>query len=169
MWASALVALRRSSRSCDVVTRTRAAGALVTWSPEQAALLGLLEQRQEALVALGLQTLDRNEAQRGGVDAVAQARRRGAVVEQVAQVGIAVGGPDLGPLHEEGAVALLGDVRRLERPREAGPPGAGLELVERAEQRLPGHHIDINAGAVVVPVLVMEWRLGRLVLGHLVL
>src|SRR5256885_9958573 len=27
-------------------------------------------------------------------------RSRGAVVEQVAQVGIAVGGPDLGPLHE---------------------------------------------------------------------
>src|SRR2546430_6258087 len=92
-----------------------------------------LEQLQVALVALRLQALDRNEAQRGRVDAVAQARRCGTVVEQVAQVRIGVRPPELGPHHEDGAVGFLSDVRRVERTREARPPGAGLELVERAE------------------------------------
>src|SRR5207248_426081 len=144
-------------------------GAVPRGRPEEGALLGLLEQRQEARVALGLQALHGNEAQRGGVDAVAHARRRGAIVEEMAQVGIAVRGPHLGSLHEERAVGLLGDVRRLERSREAGPPGAGLELVERAEQRLPRYHVHVDAGPVVVPVLVVERRLRRFVLSHLVL
>src|SRR5205814_9052695 len=48
-------------------------------------------------------------------------------------------------------------------------PGAGLEPVARAEQRLSGHHVHVDARSVVVPVLVVERRLRRLVLGHLVL
>src|SRR5207245_10627785 len=81
----------------------------------------------------------------------------------------AVGRPDLGRLHEERVVGLLRDVRLLERPREAGPPGAGVKLVERAEQRLPGPHVHVDAGPMVVPVLVVERWLRRLALGHLVL
>src|SRR2546426_685733 len=64
------------------------------------------EQRQVALVALRLQALHRNEAQRGGVDAVAQPGGRRAVVEQVPQMGIGVCRPDFGPRREERPIGL---------------------------------------------------------------
>src|SRR2546426_10809103 len=82
---------------------------------------------------------------------------------------IGMGRPHLGPRHEERPVGLLADVRVLERLREARPPGAGLEFVERAEQRLPGDDVHVDAGPVVVPILVVERWLSRLVLGDLVL
>src|SRR5213076_1061260 len=106
------------------------------------ALCGL-KQRQVALVPLRLQALDRNEAQRSRVDAVAQPRRRRTVVEQMSQVRISVGRSYLGPHHEERPIGLLADVRVLERLREARPPRARLELVERAEERLPGHQVHV--------------------------
>src|SRR3989454_472900 len=120
-------------------------------------------------VPLHRQPLHRDEAQRRGVDAVAQARRRRAVVEQVAQVGIRVRRADLGAHHEERPVRLLLDVLGLERLGEARPAGAGLELVERAEQRLSGDDVHVDAGPVIVPVLVRESPLCPLVLRHVVL
>src|SRR5207302_9542314 len=51
-----------------------------------------------------------------------------------------------------------------ERPGEARPAGARFELVERAEQRLAGHDVDVDPLLVVVPELVVERRLGALVL-----
>src|SRR5690606_31183016 len=53
----------------------------------------------------------------------------------------------------------------VEGPREAGPAGAGFELVERAEQRFAGHHVDVNARLLVVPVGIAERRLGAALLG----
>ena len=41
--------------------------------------------------------------------------------------------------------------------------------MNRGEEGLARHDIDIDAGAVVVPVLVVERRLGAVLLGHLVL
>src|SRR5665213_2416510 len=48
------------------------------------------------------------------------------------------------------------DVCRNERLGEARPAGTGVELVSRTEKRLARDDIDINAGLVVVPVLVMK-------------
>src|SRR5256885_8159870 len=76
---------------------------------------------------------------------------------------------DLGAYHEEGAVRLLADIAGLERLREAGPPGAGIELVEGAEERLARDDVHVDPGLVVVPVLVVERPLGRVALRHLVL
>jgi len=45
----------------------------------------------------------------------------------------------------------------------------GVELLVRAEQRLAGHDVDVEAGRVVVPVRVVERRLGAGVLCDLVL
>src|SRR2546422_8769277 len=87
----------------------------------------------------------------------------------MAEMGIAMGRADFGTHGEQRSVRLLVDVRRLERLREARPPGAGLELVERAEQRLPRHDVHVDPGLVVVPELVCERALGGVVLGHLVL
>jgi hypothetical protein len=39
----------------------------------------------------------------------------------------------------------------------------------RAEERLPGDNIHVDAGAFVIPVFVAERRLSSLMLGHLVL
>src|SRR2546426_6206779 len=43
------------------------------------------------------------------------------------------------------------------------------ELVERGEERLAGHDVHVEPGAMVVPVLVVKRRLRRVVLGDVVL
>src|SRR5262249_13463148 len=126
-----------------------------------------LEEREILLVSLLLQLLDRDESQGRRVHAVALTGRRRPVIEHVAQVRVAVRRTDLGTLREESPVDLLANVVRIERPSEARPTGAGIVLVERAEQRLAGDDIDVNAGVLVVPVLVVKRRLGTLLLRHL--
>jgi hypothetical protein len=42
-------------------------------------------------------------------------------------------------------------------------------LVDRGEQRFAGHDIDVEAGFLVVPVLVVERRLGAVLPGDPVL
>ena len=76
------------------------------------------------------------------------AGRRGAVVEDVAEVQVGVLGADLGAGHEELAVRFRDDVRWLQRTREARPAGAGFELIARAEKRLAADGVHVNAGGV---------------------
>ena len=57
------------------------------------------EERAVRAVALGLELVRRDEAQRRRVDAVAQVRRRRAVVEHVAEVRVAALRAHLGPRH----------------------------------------------------------------------
>src|ERR1700722_17512736 len=129
-----------------------------------------LEERAVGAVALALQVIDRDEPQGGGVDAVAQAPGLGGpVVEYVAQVAVAVGGADLGPEHQVAEVPSLDHVAGLDRHGEARPAGAAVVLVDRCEQRLTGHDVDVDAGLLVVPELVLERRLGALLLGDPVL
>src|SRR5436309_3119107 len=127
------------------------------------------EERQVLPVALFLEALYRNEPQRGRVHAVALAGRRRPVVEDVPEVRVGVRGADLGARREEPAVIPLAHVPELARYREARPARPGLLLVERAEDRLARDDVDVDAGPVVVPVLVLKGRLGTLVLRHLVL
>ena len=176
--------LRRASRVPD--PRLEHAGDLsqdILHTPEAAArqsrdgaagghlriVLVLLEERQVLAVALRLELLDRDEAERRRVDAVAQPRRRRPVVEDVTQVGVAVLGAHLGPRREQLAILATDDVFVLERPREARPAGARVELVEGAEERLARGDVDVDARLLVVPEGVAEGRLGRLVLSDFVL
>jgi hypothetical protein len=39
-----------------------------------------------------------------------------------------------------------------------GQPVPAVELADRGEQRLAGHDVDVDAGLLVVPVLVPERR-----------
>ena len=51
----------------------------------------------------------------------------------MAQVRTGVNADDLGPGHEKRPVGLLNDILGLERTGEAGPAGAGLELIDRTK------------------------------------
>src|SRR5439155_14443009 len=132
-------------------------------------VLVVLEERQVAAVPLGLELLDRDEAEGRRVDAVAKARRGRPVVEDVPEMRFTMLGADLGPFHEELAILAPLDVLVLERASEARPSGSRVELVERAEERLAGGDVDVDARLLAVPEGVVERRLGGLVLGHLVL
>src|SRR6185436_2784070 len=115
----------------------------------------LREEPGVLAVTFGLEAVCGDEAQRRRVDAVAQAGRSRAVVEDVPEVRIAGAGPDLDTAHVVRGVALGRHVRLVDRLLEARPAGFRVELVERAEERLAGRDVDEDAGLVVVPVLVV--------------
>ena len=117
-----------------------------------------------------LQPLHRDEPQRRRVHAVAESGRapgrrrtggRGASRRPASA-------PRCGCISSERS-SRSRHVVGLERPGEAGPPGARVVLVERAEERLTRDHVHVDPGLLLVPVLVAERRLGPLLLGHLVL
>src|SRR4051812_35865983 len=88
-------------------------------------------------VALALHIVAMDEPERRGIDAVAQATAiSGAVVEDVAEVAVAVGRSDLGPGHPMGGVPQLVDVCGNDGLGETWPPAARLELVGRCKERL---------------------------------
>ena len=74
------------------------------------------------------------ELQRRGVDAVAEPRGLGPVLEDVAEVAVAGGAPHLGARHEEAPVGLRVHRAGVDRLPEAGPPGARIELGARREE-----------------------------------
>src|SRR5579862_8238245 len=80
-----------------------------------------------------------------------------------------MGGADLGPRDQHAEVAPLDHVAWLDHSGEAWPAGVAVELAGRGEQRFAGHDVDVDAGLLVVPVLVPEWRLGAALLRDLVL
>src|SRR5687768_7194079 len=79
--------------------------------------------------------LRRRKVQGDAVDAVAQAGRRRAVGEHVAEVSAAAAAVHLGPHHAVGAIHGGLD-RSLERLEEARPSRAALELAPGHEERL---------------------------------
>src|SRR5262245_46628365 len=79
------------------------------------------------------------ERQRHRVDAIAIARRRRAVREDMALVRAAAGANDLGPHHAIAGIANLSQIPVGERSRETGPARAALELGASPEQGQPTH------------------------------
>src|SRR2546422_4071792 len=123
----------------------------------------------EELSSLPLPRLLRVEFDRGGVDAVAQARRLGAVVEDVAQVPAAVRARHLGPLHEERPVGRLLDRRALRGCVEARPSAVRVELGVRLEQLGTTSRAQVDARRLGLPVLARERPLSSLLTQHVVL
>uniref|UniRef100_A0A0N4Z7G3 PE-PGRS family protein n=1 Tax=Parastrongyloides trichosuri TaxID=131310 RepID=A0A0N4Z7G3_PARTI len=76
-----------------------------------------------------------HEAQRDGVDAVAQTRGRRPVREDVALMAVAAGAACLDAHHAVAVVAHGANMGRIDRLGEAGPAGAAFELGSRPEQR----------------------------------
>src|ERR1700761_2085793 len=87
--------------------------------------------------------LFRLQLQRRRIDAVAQAGRAGAVVEDVAEMAAALRAQHFGPDHAVADVTLLVDMALGGRRGEARPAAAGIELGVGFEQRLPTASADI--------------------------
>jgi len=87
----------------------------------------------------------------------------------MAQVRVAVPASHLGAVHAEACIVFRDDILRNERFGEARPAGAGFILVFRAEERLAGGDLHIDPFLVIIPVLILERRLGALLPGHVVL
>src|SRR5437588_11203173 len=113
--------------------------------------------------------LFRLQLQRRRVDAVAQAGGAGAVVEDVAEMAVALRTQHLGADHAVGHVALLVDMAVDGRRRKTRPAAAGIELGVGLEQRLAAAGARIGALAVLVLILAGERPLGRLLAQHRIL
>ena len=110
------------------------------------------------------------QLQRAAVDAVALAALvRRAVVEDVAEVGVAVLADDLGAAHEEAVVGAQLDVLEVGRLGEAGPAGAGVELGVGGEELGAAADAAVHAGGLLVDVGAGEGALGAGLAGDLVL
>ena len=76
-----------------------------------------------------------SEFQRNGVEAVPKTGRFRAIVEDVAEMGVAPGAKHLGAFHAVAAVGHFGDVIGFHRFQKTRPAGAGVKFGAGAEQR----------------------------------
>src|SRR5690242_6444519 len=70
------------------------------------------------------------------------------------QVGICLFRADLCASHEKLEIGVGGNIIRFQWSGEAWPACPGLIFIERAEQRLAGDYIYVNASLFVVPILI---------------
>src|SRR3989304_3590839 len=120
-----------------------------TWSPSLSRLLRLREGKSRR------------------IDAVAKPGRFRAIVEHVAQMGVASRAQRLRPFHEPAGVGHGAHVLRRDRLIEARPSRAGFELGLRPEQVGPAADAPVDPLLVVVPVHPGERPLGPLLPGNL--
>ena len=140
------------------------------WESRLPRLLFAFEKRQKLFVAFVLQFLDWNETQSGGVNAVPHAAFVGrTVVKNVPKMGIALVASDFGPFHAESAICFLADMAILDRLGETWPAAAAVEFVEGSKEGFTADNIDVNTGAMIIPVLVSERRLGAALLSDVIL
>ena len=107
----------------------------------------------------GLQAARAVKAERDAVHAVAQAGRRRAVIEDMAEMAATLGAMDFLAHHVHRAVAVGRDGRVLQRRPEARPAGVAVELGLGGEQRELATGAGEGAGAVL---LVERARIGAL-------
>src|SRR5262245_4186189 len=99
------------------------------------------------------------KVQRYGVDAVAQARGRRAVAEDVPLVAAAAGAEKLGTHHAVARVVLFTQVIVVERRREARPAGAAVEFLPAQEQGQAAEPVGEDPRALLVQESATERRL----------
>src|SRR5258708_1619472 len=109
---------------------------------------------------------DCHELQRRRVHAVPQTCGRRTVVENVAEVRVAFPAQHFHALHPEAPVRMLPDVLLRDRRPEAGPAGAGFELLTRTEQGRATTHAAVQTLLVIFPVAAGEGTLGSGVSRH---
>jgi len=82
-----------------------------------------LEEFAIAAVPFSLKLVERDETERGRIDAVAQtARFRRAVLEHMAEVTVPMSRPNFGSGHAMAEILLVNDIFSLDRPSETRPP-----------------------------------------------
>ena len=133
------------------------------------ALFLSFEERKELAVAFFFQFLDRDETKGGGIDAVGQTARAGAVVEKVAEMRITFRATQFGAFHSQSAVRFFDNIFFRDWFGETGPAAAAVELIQGSKKRFTGDDIDVNPGRVIVPISVIEWRLGPALLRNVIL
>ena len=94
------------------------------------------------------------------IHAVAEAGRRGAVVEDVAEVAVAQSATDGGAHHHQRAVDGFDDVLIGDGLIEAGPAGAGFEFGFAGEEGEVAATAAEEACAVLIPTVAGEGALG---------
>src|SRR5260370_5429737 len=85
------------------------------------------------------------------------------------QMRVALAAADFGALHAERAIRFFGNVLVVDWLGKAGPARAAVEFIERRKQRLSADNIDINSGAMIVPILISKRWFGAALLGHVIL
>src|ERR1019366_6354933 len=113
--------------------------------------------------------LFRLQFQRRRIDAVTQSGRAGAVLEDMAEMAVALRTKHFGPDHAVAAVAFLLDMALRRRLGKAWPAAAGIELGVGFEQRLAAAGADVGAGPLLMLVFAGERPLGRLLAQYRVL
>lgn len=129
----------------------------------------LVKEFLEVAETFSIEVVDRDEAEGGGVDAVAEVSGCWAVREDVAEVGVGLLGTDFGADHAVAGVGQFDDGLRINGAEEAGPAGAGIEFVGGAEEGLARDDVDVDARFFVVPVGVAKGRFGPAFAGDVVL
>src|SRR5690554_1456365 len=100
------------------------------------------------------------EGHRQGVDAIAKPGGRGAVVEDVAEVGVAIGAADFGASSAETQVLDLVEAVWVVRGAEAGPAAAGVEFRAGLKDRRVARRAAVHAAGLGVAILAGEGALG---------
>src|SRR5882724_8801027 len=96
----------------------------------------------------------------GRVNGVNLSGGRFRVGKEMAKVGVTSFSAQLGALHIVRSVQVLGDEIFRDRFAKRGQAEAAIEFVGRSEQWFAGNDIDVDAGAPVIPELVLKRRLG---------
>ena len=103
------------------------------------------------------------------IDAVSETRWLWTVVEDMSQMGPAVGALNFSPPHEQAAILLFIDAFLPRWCPETRPARSGIVLRVRGEQVSPTHDACVNTRVVVVPELSGEGSLGAFVDADVVL
>ncbi len=108
-----------------------------------------------------------DESEGDGIHTVAASRWAGAVVEDMAQVGVAAGALVFDSGHAKGGVQLVDYILFGDGGEEAGPAGTGIEFGLRIKQGCAAADAAVDALRVVLVQLAGEGSLGASLAGDL--
>ena len=109
------------------------------------------------------------QRQRGRIDAVAQAARFRAILEDMAKVGIAATAQNFNARHAMPDVLTSGDAVGLVRLPKARPAAARVEFNNCIEQGIAATHAAVNPRVVTIPIDAGERRFRATLAAYMVL
>src|SRR5438034_6011962 len=83
-----------------------------------------------------------------------------AIIEYVSEVRSAARAPYLVPCHTNTGIGCFGDFVFGKRCIKTGPTGVGFKFCLRAKELVSARGTEINSSFVIVPILILVWRLG---------
>ncbi len=125
---------------------------------------GLLPWRGVRGVLLSL----RFKLQGHGIDTVAQARGRGAIVKYMTQVGITFRAEHFCPFHKETKVIFFGDRLIIHRLPIARPASTRIKLRLRGKQGRTAAHTIVGAFPLKIVIFTRKGPLGAMFAGNFV-